>query len=61
MQKKIFSKHSSETGFTFEEAAIEKDLLDKVHSVKTPTSKWNPAEIVDDERGGYKLILTTKP
>ena len=55
-----FKKHWSRAGFTYAEAVRKKVKVDEAHAVGNARSKWNPAEIVDDERGGFKVVITTK-
>lgn len=55
-----FTKHWSRTGFTYGEAVRKKAAVDEAHKVGNPKSRWNPAEIVDDDRGGFKVVITTK-
>ena len=60
MQKTVFSKHWSKTGFTFGEAVRKIAAVEAAHGVGTPRSKWGPAVMVADERGGYKIVISTK-
>ena len=60
MSTSEFTKRWSRTGFTYGEAVRKKATVDQAHGVGTASSKWNPAEIVDDDRGGFKVIITTK-
>lgn len=58
-----FRKHwDDDKGFTMEEAMMKKAAVDDAHGVGTPTSKWNPAEIVPDtgRKSGFKVVISTK-
>lgn len=51
------------SGYDEIEAMDKKQKVDEAHAVGTPTSKWNPAEIVQDSskpNGGYKVVICTK-
>ena len=60
MSVSVFTKRWSETGFTMEEAESKKAAVNEAHAVGTAKSQWNPAQIVEDDRGGYKVTITTK-
>lgn len=55
-----FTKRWSRTGFTYGEAVRKKAQVDEAHGVGTPNSKWDPADIVSDDRGGFKVMISTK-
>lgn len=55
----IFSNHSSNTGYTREEAEAKKAKVDEVHGVGTSKSKWAPSKIEADPRGGYIVTIET--
>ena len=57
--EEFYIKHWSDTGFTLKEAEEKAKAVDEAHSGKN--SRWNPAEIVKDERGGYKIRHTWNP
>lgn len=54
-----FTKRWDKTGYSMEEARLKKEKVDEAHGVGTPESKWSESEIVPDERGGYKVVITT--
>ena len=54
-----FSKHYGMGGYTYEEALRKKNAVDEAHC-SAPNSKWNPSKIVPDERGGFKVEISTK-
>lgn len=55
-----FTKRWDTTGFSYEEALKKKEAVDEAHGVGTSKTCWNSSTILPDERGGYKVIITTK-
>lgn len=49
-----------EKGYTWEEILIKKAKVDDAHSTGFPYSKWEPAIIKPDIRGGYMVEISTK-
>ena len=60
MSKDIFSKHWAQTGFSRDEAERKLLCVNEAYGVYKNAAKWHPAEIVPDERGGYKVVICTK-
>ena len=54
-----FSKQG-EVGYTWEEVLKKKAKVDDAHNTGFPYSKWEPAIIKPDIRGGYMVEITTK-
>lgn len=59
MSRDEFTKRWDKVGFTWKEAVIKKAQVDEAHGVGTTKSKWAEAQIVDDPRGGYKVVIST--
>lgn len=56
-----FSKHYGDgKGYSYEEALHKKEAVDDAHGVWKNDAKWAPSCIVPDERGGYKVIISSK-
>ena len=44
-------------GYTYEEAMRKKEAVDEAHGVGK--TMWEPSRIVPDERGGFKIVIST--
>ena len=57
--KETFSNHWGKA-FTLDEAWEKKRKVDDAYAVYSPTSKWKPAELEADPRGGFRVVIETK-
>lgn len=55
-----FSKHYGSGGYSYEEALKKKAAVDDAHGTWKEDAKWAKSKIVPDERGGYKVVISTK-
>ena len=56
-----FQNHWDSVGFSMEEALRKKAAVDEAHLAGFPKkSTWNPAKIVADPRGGFKVVICSE-
>ena len=55
-----YSKHWENKGYTMDEALKKKHAVDEAKMTSQAYSKWESAVIIPDERGGYKVEVSTK-